>query len=168
MAFLSGILDAVDGEVARLRLERSKLGAWLDAIGDDILRVSLIFALGNHVAPSYPDLPIWWITLGSVALTVLAMAPMYWYCITVLHSPNIQAYRAVMSASDGGDRSLSDVLGKLGAEVAGRDFIDLATFVLAVLALPIIGVFGLAIGSVVAFVLVIPMHLKALRLRQSA
>ncbi|MBX3155346.1 MAG: CDP-alcohol phosphatidyltransferase family protein [Deltaproteobacteria bacterium] len=165
IAFVSGILDAVDGEVARVRLQRSKIGAWLDAMGDDVLRVSLILAIGAHVAPSYPDLPIWWITIASAVLTVAAMAPMWWYCITVLHSPNIQTYRAVMSDSDGGS-SLSDRLGKLGAEVAGRDFIDLATFALAVAGLPVIAVFGLAAGGVVAFALVIPMHLKALRLRR--
>jgi phosphatidylglycerophosphate synthase len=167
IAIPSGVLDAVDGEVARLRLQRSKSGAWLDAIGDDILRVLLILAIGAHAAPMYPDLPIWWISIGTAVLTVGAMAPMWWYCITVLKSPNIQMYRAVMSA-DGGGASTSDALGKLGAEVAGRDFVDLAMLALAIAGLPVVGVFGLAAGGAVAFALVIPMHLKALRLKRAS
>jgi phosphatidylglycerophosphate synthase len=169
IAFPSGILDAVDGEVARLRLQYSKFGAWLDAVGDDILRVSMILAIGAHVAPAYPDLPIWWITIASAALTAAAMAPMWWYCVTVLHSPNIQKYRELMSEDGGSGPSMADTLGKLGAEIAGRDFIDLSTFTLAALGLSVVAVFGLAAGGVVAFLLVIPMHMKAVRLkRQSA
>jgi hypothetical protein len=170
IAFPSGILDAVDGEVARLRLQYSKLGAWLDAVGDDILRVTMIICIGAHVAPGYPDLPIWWVTIASAVLTAAAMAPMWWYCVTVLHSPNIQKYRELMSDdAGGGGPSMSDTLGKLGAEVAGRDFIDLSTFILAALGLSVATVFGLAAGGIVAFLLVIPMHMKAVRLkRQSA
>jgi phosphatidylglycerophosphate synthase len=161
VAFVSGILDCVDGEVARVRLQRSKLGAWLDAVGDDVLRVTLILAIGSHAAARYPDLPIGWITLGSAALTALAMVPMYWYCVTVLRSPNLQTYRTAMSGPSGSPATAW--IGRLGVEVAGRDFVDLAMFVLAVLDLPIIGVFGLAVGGAVAFAVVIPTHLRTVR-----
>lgn len=166
VALPSGVLDAVDGEVARLRLQRSRAGAWLDAIGDDVLRVTMIVALGVHTAPLHPSLPIAWITAASATLTVLAMAPMWWYCITVLRSPNIQSYRALMSPPGAGSRA--DAAARLGAELAGRDFVDLAMLALALAGLPIVGVLGLAAGAAVAFVLVIPMHLRAVRLRRAA
>ena len=168
VALPSGVLDAVDGEVARVRLQRSRFGAWLDAIGDDVLRVTMVVALGAHTAPLYPSLPIAWITAASAAVTVLAMAPMWWYCVTVLRSPNIQTYRAVMTAPSSGGPSLAEAAARVGAELAGRDFVDLAMLALALLGLPLVGVLGLAVGGAIAFALVIPMHAKAVRLRRQS
>ena len=36
---LQSILDGCDGELARVRLQQSKLGAWLDTFVDDVLNV---------------------------------------------------------------------------------------------------------------------------------
>src|SRR5262249_51385339 len=43
---LQSILDGCDGELARVRLQQSKLGAWLDTFVDDVLNGLLTVALG--------------------------------------------------------------------------------------------------------------------------
>src|SRR5499427_3823696 len=43
---LQSILDGCDGELARVRLQQSKLGAWLDTFVDDVLNVLITIAIG--------------------------------------------------------------------------------------------------------------------------
>jgi phosphatidylglycerophosphate synthase len=43
---LQSILDGCDGELARVRFQQSKLGAWLDTFVDDVLNVMLTVAAG--------------------------------------------------------------------------------------------------------------------------
>src|SRR5436305_1848088 len=43
---LTSILDGCDGEVARAKNMRSKLGAWLDLWGDNVVHVAVFYGLG--------------------------------------------------------------------------------------------------------------------------
>ena len=43
---LQSILDGCDGELARVRMQQSKLGAWLDTFVDDVLNVLITVAVG--------------------------------------------------------------------------------------------------------------------------
>ena len=43
---LQSVLDGCDGELARVRFQQSKLGAWLDTFVDDVLNVLLTVAAG--------------------------------------------------------------------------------------------------------------------------
>jgi phosphatidylglycerophosphate synthase len=43
---LQSILDGCDGELARVRFQQSKLGAWLDTFVDDLLNVLITVAVG--------------------------------------------------------------------------------------------------------------------------
>ncbi len=43
---LNSILDGCDGELARVRFQGSKLGQWLDTVGDDVSNVIFWLALG--------------------------------------------------------------------------------------------------------------------------
>ena len=45
-AHLQSILDGCDGELARVRFQQSKLGAWLDTFVDDVLNVLMTAAVG--------------------------------------------------------------------------------------------------------------------------
>jgi phosphatidylglycerophosphate synthase len=47
---LSGVLDCVDGEVARLRLAESRLGHWLDVVGDTLVHVALLSGIAVRLA----------------------------------------------------------------------------------------------------------------------
>jgi hypothetical protein len=47
---IQSILDGCDGELARVRMQQSKLGAWLDTFVDDVLNVLITVAIGVGVA----------------------------------------------------------------------------------------------------------------------
>jgi phosphatidylglycerophosphate synthase len=46
---LQSVLDGCDGELARVRFQQSKLGAWLDTFVDDVLNVAITVAVGVGV-----------------------------------------------------------------------------------------------------------------------
>lgn len=167
---LGGIVDCNDGEVARLRLEFSTMGGWLDAIGDDLARLSLLIAMGLHVAPRLPDVPVMWITGGALVLTVAAMLLIYWYCIFVIRSSNNQEYGAALGVGDAATtkRSVGRAVGDFFAHIARRDSMDLITLVLAVFALPVIPWLGMIAGAILGFAWVLPTHLRLVRQRREA
>jgi hypothetical protein len=164
-----GIVDCNDGEVARLRLEFSTLGGWLDAIGDDLARMALLLAMGAHVAPMHADWPVGWLTGIALALTVASLLLIYWYCIFVIHSSNNQEYGAALGIGPGvgGERSLLGKLGDFGAQIARRDAMDLGILGLAILGLPEVSWLGLVIGAVVGIAIVVPTHFKLVALHRA-
>jgi phosphatidylglycerophosphate synthase len=157
IVFGNGLLDAVDGEVARLRLQFSRAGDWLDAFGDHTIRIGLILALGHHVAAQLPALPIGSLTLVTAAATLAAMAPMYWYCLSVHRTINLQHYGEIT----GGTRGWS-------SQLSSRDFTDYAFLVLAALGLSVISLAGTAAGALIALVTVVRAHPRAVRQRRAA
>jgi phosphatidylglycerophosphate synthase len=46
LLILGVLLDNVDGDLARLRLQFSRLGEWLDSIGDEVVTLSVTAAIG--------------------------------------------------------------------------------------------------------------------------
>ncbi len=75
--FASGILDCVDGDLARIRLESSKLGEWLDAMTDEANTLSLLTGIGIGLYRSGAD--PWWlaICLAGAGLGALSLGRMY-------------------------------------------------------------------------------------------
>ena len=166
-----GIVDCNDGEVARLRLETSRAGAWLDAMGDDAARLALLLGLGSHVAALHPAWPVWPVTLAAVAMTIAGLGLIYWYCIFVIRSANNQDYTQVLGVGPGvrsGRRSPGQVVADWGAQIVRRDFIDLGVLALALVGWPEVGWIPLVVGSAVTLAIVIPTHLKIVRARRGA
>lgn len=169
---VGGIVDANDGEVARLRLEMSKAGAWLDAIGDDLARLALVACIGVHVSHLHPSWPALTITAVALAMTVASLSLIYWYCIFVINSTNNQDYTKALQIGPGvrddGPRSMGAVIADAAAQVIRRDFIDLGVLVLAIVHAPEIGFVLLSVGAVVTLAVVIPTHLRIVRARRAA
>ena len=46
LLLFSSIVDGVDGELARLRFQESRLGSWLDFLGDNVVHVAVFLCLG--------------------------------------------------------------------------------------------------------------------------
>jgi len=168
LLIVGGVLDHCDGAVARLRLQTSKVGEWVDAIGDDLARLGLLLAVGLHVAPQYPDYPILWITGAALALTLTSQVLIYYYCIFVIGSSSNQDYGLLLgigpgTEESGGRRSIWRFLADQGAVVARRIFIDPAVLAAALLSVPIASLVGLTVGSAVALAVVIPTTVRIVR-----
>jgi len=54
---LSAAIDCVDGDIARMMFKESKLGKWLDLVGDQVVHVALFVAIAMGVSVSKPDVP---------------------------------------------------------------------------------------------------------------
>ena len=166
------ILDACDGEVARLRIQESKLGAWLDAMGDDLARLALIVGMGHHVAATYPDWPVFELTAATLALTLTSMGLIYWYCFFVIGSISNQDYEAALGVGNnvevaGGKKSWRRILGDAGTTMARRVFIDPMILILAVFGLSWLGFAGLMAGSIVGLAVILPTHMKIVQSRRA-
>ena len=63
------ILDGVDGELARMKLLQSPIGAWFDSVSDDVIRVATIMGLGLGCYALSPDPSYLWASaLGTLAI----------------------------------------------------------------------------------------------------
>jgi phosphatidylglycerophosphate synthase len=74
----NSILDGCDGELARVRFQGSKLGQWLDTIGDDASNVVFWTALGFG-ARGAGDWGQWLAVCGWVAAGANLLAAVQWY-----------------------------------------------------------------------------------------
>ncbi len=75
--WMGGVLDCVDGELARLRLQSSKIGEWLDSMVDEFSTVSLVAGLGIGLFRDGAGSEWLLLGLGGAGLGVIALAPMY-------------------------------------------------------------------------------------------
>jgi phosphatidylglycerophosphate synthase len=69
---LNSILDSVDGELARLRYQFSKLGQWLDNVSDDVVDNVFVVAVGHALGGLW-----WWLALGAAGGRVVVSAITY-------------------------------------------------------------------------------------------
>jgi phosphatidylglycerophosphate synthase len=165
-----GIVDCNDGEVARLRLEFSTLGGWLDAIGDDLARMALLLAMGAHVAVLHPEWPVGWLTGIALVLTIASLLLIYWYCIFVIHSSNNQDYGQALGVGPAqaapAKKSIGRAIGDFFAVVARRDSMDLVALGCALLAIPTVPWVGMVAGGFISIAWVVPTHLKIVRQRR--
>lgn len=93
-------VDCCDGEVARLKLESSRLGAWLDTVVDELSQVAYLVALGLHCRAFFgadylggPASDLWrFAIIVGAATYLLAIYCIYWNIIVVVGSANSQDY----------------------------------------------------------------------------
>jgi phosphatidylglycerophosphate synthase len=167
---VASALDNVDGEVARLRLQSSRLGGWLDTVGDDVARLALLGGVFTHVARTHPGWPVAGVGVVAAAATALSCALLYWWCAVVGKTSNNQEYAAAIGAAPHARRRAGwgPRLADLGAAAARRDFIDVTAVVLGVLGLSAITAAGLALGGLVGAAVIVPEHLRIVRSRRAA
>jgi hypothetical protein len=188
-------LDCCDGEVARLKLLSSRLGAWLDTIIDELSSVGYMAALGWHCHLAYGprylgDLGFdpW---LAGIALGVVtyggAMYCIYYNIIVGVGSANSQDYagrfeivpgrrpgsvrlRPVAATPIAPRRELPGWLAAIATYapyVVRRDFLSWAALGFVVLHGEALLFAGLTLGGVVTFGIVAIDHIQLRRLRRS-
>jgi phosphatidylglycerophosphate synthase len=168
--FFAALLDNVDGEVARLRLEGSRLGGWIDTIGDDLARFAVIIGVFFHVQANHPDLPIGWLTAITLVNAAIANVLLYWWCIFVGKTYNNQEYASAIGAApheQSTERTWKRAVADFGAMAARRDFLDVGVILLALLDLSEISMVALAIGQAVGLAIILPIHMAIVRKRRA-
>jgi phosphatidylglycerophosphate synthase len=152
LVLLAGYLDGCDGEIARLRLESSRLGAWLDTIVDEATTILFLSAIGYHVYQVHGHPLLAWSIVLAVAAALACVYVIYYYLVVVAGSCNSQDY----PTTRGG------ILEPLRVMVR-RDVINLASVVLLAFGLSELVFAGMAAGSVVTAAVLIPQHLALRR-----
>jgi hypothetical protein len=188
-------LDCCDGEVARLKLLSSRLGAWIDTVIDELSSVGYMAALGWHCHLAYGprhlgDLGFdpW---LAGIALGLVtyggAMYCIYYNIIVGVGSANSQDYAGRFEVVPGGRpgsvrlrpaaarpiaprRQLPGWLAAIATYapyLVRRDFISWAALGFVVLHGAAALFAGLALGGIVTFGIVAIDHIQLRRLRRS-
>jgi phosphatidylglycerophosphate synthase len=172
--FFAGVLDGCDGEIARLKLISSPLGAWLDTIVDEITTTAYFIAIAYHAYAHHPELwiahSIWIGTLCYIA----SIYAIYYYCIVVAKVGGSQFYIGTLEVAEGPNgvglkpkpRSptvKSPTLRAIGAwllYIKTRDFINLAALGLTFLDAYWVIYLGMLIGGVITAVVIVPEHIR--------
>lgn len=134
----AGYIDGCDGEIARIRLESSKLGAWLDTMSDEATTVLTVVAVGIHVYRLHPLAWLGWTVVIAGALSVAAVALIYYYLLTSGESGNSQDYP-----------TSSPILNVLRYLIR-REMINLGAFALCLVGQVELLYIGLALGAAVS------------------
>lgn len=178
LVLAGGFIDGCDGEIARIKLQGSPLGAWLDTAVDEATTTLYLIAIGLHTHHRRPD---WdWvvpsIVIGTLAY-VVAVVCIYYFLIVVSKTGNSQHYvgRLLLVETPDGPAlrrppptasKLPPWLRAIGvafSHVIRRDFINLFALALA-LADQYLIIYGLMlIGGVVTALVVGPEHLRLRR-----
>jgi phosphatidylglycerophosphate synthase len=187
-------LDCCDGEVARVKLLSSRLGAWLDTVVDELSSVGYMIAIGWHCELLYGSrwfgelsFDPWKVAIAASIVTYLwAIYCVYYNIIVAVGSANSQDYVGRFDVVPGSTpssvrlqpaaataipttRELSPVLRWLATYapyIVRRDFISWGSVVLAALHWTHI-TFGLLVaGGVVTFVIVTIDHVRLRALRR--
>jgi phosphatidylglycerophosphate synthase len=188
-------LDCCDGEVARLKLLSSRLGAWIDTVIDELSSVGYMAALGWHCHLAYGPRYLGYLGfdpwLAGIALGLVtyggSMYCVYYNIIVGVGSANSQDYAGSFEVVPGGRpgsvrlrpaaqtpiaprRELPRWLAAIATYapyMVRRDFISWAALGFAVLRWTAALFAGLVLGGTVTFVIVAIDHVKLRRLRRS-
>ncbi len=156
------VVDCVDGDLARVRVEGSRLGQWLDSVADDISTATFTAGMGLGLARFGADMPWSWIggdaqwwgwagVVGGIAV-LLAQTHVYRGLVRAGLPIDTAKYPWFFLGEQGVVRSKPGLGTYLGHAVR-RDFSSAAYTVLCLVGL--VEIVGLAciIGGLVVFVL---------------
>jgi hypothetical protein len=188
-------LDCCDGEIARIKLLQSRLGAWIDTIVDELSSFGYMVAVGVHCAHefgphAFGELPLdpWHagIALGVVVYAI-TMYCIYYNLIVAVGSANSQDYVGRFEVVPG-ERPNGVKLRPLAAQaiplarqlpqplrwiatyapyIVRRDFIAWATVGMAAAGIPQVIFACLLLGGTVTAAIVAIDHVKLRSLRRS-
>jgi phosphatidylglycerophosphate synthase len=70
----SSVIDGVDGELARLRFEGSRLGGWLDFLGDNVVHAGIFGAIAAAALRGGAGPHVAWLGAASIAAIAFTVA----------------------------------------------------------------------------------------------
>lgn len=168
LVFISGIIDGCDGEIARMKLQFSPFGAWLDTIIDELTQVTYFFAIGYHTYQHYPHAWVGWsILVGGVSFLATIYA-IYYFSLVVIKQGGSQYYETDVELVDiDGAPALrkrpkppTPIVLEYILYLIRRDFINLAALVISIFDGFVVIYGGIWIGTIVAALITVPAHMK--------
>ncbi len=176
LVFLSCVIDGCDGEIARMKLQFSPFGAWLDTVIDEITQVSYFFAIGYHTYQHHPsNWLVMSIVLGGLSYVATIYA-IYFFSIVVIKKGGSQYYEGDLEIveAEGGPAlrkrvkvstapAWAKALGQIFLYMIRRDFINLAALVVAAFNGYVVIYAGIWLGTIVAGAIIVPEHLRLRR-----
>lgn len=176
LVFIAGVIDGCDGEIARLKLQSSPIGAWLDTIVDEITSVAYFIAIGIHTYNLHPESYVAGSIVGGALLYIAGIYGIYYFCIVVLKAGGSQYYIGTLDVveSDGRvglrarPRAPSNMapwmlaVGQWMLYVIRRDFINLAALILTLFDAYLVIYIGILAGAVVSGTIVTREHIRLL------
>jgi phosphatidylglycerophosphate synthase len=131
---LNSVLDGVDGELARIRLESSVLGEWLDTIGDDACNLLFFVALGVG-AWRETGAELWLWAAGLFAVPAIAVALVYYAKLLRMGRGDVLATPLFQAGKNGGAAPVLERLVAIGTRVFRKDMITFVVLCAALLGL---------------------------------
>lgn len=143
---LTSVLRGVDGELARLRMQDSERGAWLDTVTDDVANLAFLVAVGLGVGRLTGE-PAWLvIALATAGAGALLCGNLYF----ALRALGLGAHRSLdWRFRNDGEGAFQRFCARF-AFVAGRD-VQAALL----MALAFVGVAGLQVALILGFLVVV-------------
>lgn len=136
---MASVIDGVDGELARVKLEFSVLGEWLDTISDDSSDLAFYGGLGIGAYRLNYELgflsPTVFLVLAVIAVLGKLLSMFFYYRVLIAKK------RGDLYAFDWGERSAQESKGLMAKVeeklryITKNDFISFAAFVLAAVGL---------------------------------
>ena len=71
---ISAIIDCVDGDLARVLYKESRLGKWLDLVGDQFVHIAVFAGIGFGLARSDPESPALALGISAVLGVIISFA----------------------------------------------------------------------------------------------
>ena len=146
----NSVLDGVDGELARVRMQESKLGEWLDTIADDSSNILFFAGVGIGAVATIPDGAHFGYAAAIAVAGQLGLTFLLYRELISVGSGDLYAVQWDFDDDSGRDSLGGKVLGVL-RYVVKQDFFILLFLVMAVFGqLPWVLYFAAA-GAVAAF-----------------
>ncbi|MBW2279065.1 MAG: CDP-alcohol phosphatidyltransferase family protein [Deltaproteobacteria bacterium] len=158
---LQSILDGCDGEIARLTYRYSKLGQWLDTIGDDL--TNYCFCLGLAIGQARVlDVPWWYAVGGAVFALQWATSLIMYQRMFKLGTGDMTALPNLVTQKN--PSGFKAQLLRVGRIVTKRDFFVFIIALFTAVQLPLVAFLTAAVGTVPAFLGVLGNELKLRKL----
>ncbi|MCE9575262.1 MAG: CDP-alcohol phosphatidyltransferase family protein, partial [Deltaproteobacteria bacterium] len=156
LLLFAGYLDGCDGEIARLRLESSKLGAWIDTMADEATTVISVATVGVHVLRVHPSEWLWWIVVIAPFLSAAAVLSIYYYLLT-----------SGAGSGNSQDYPTTNPILKFLRLLIRREAINLGAFFLCLLGLIDVFYAFLALGALVSSSVLVTQQVQRVRAKRA-
>ena len=123
---LHSIVDGCDGELARLRFQESKIGSWLDFLGDNLVHVAVFFCIGLGLYLQCKG--VVYLVLGSLSvLGTIGAAGQVFKEVILKSDAKVHSFHSLVAGDEGTDHPEADLEGKtaIADKFKSRDFIYL-------------------------------------------